>query len=133
MSSKQNILVIEDDQFTQEFYHYVLTRVGFNVIVLEESEKIFNCLDTQEIILIIMDVNLKNTYYKGDKIDGIVLSRKIKSDPRFSNIPLILITAYTPSIKGTQFFDESLADEFIIKPIVDFNILIEKINKLIAK
>jgi CheY-like chemotaxis protein len=65
------------------------------------------------------------------KIDGIKLSRYIKINfPNFS-IPILLVTAYSQLSMRDEFLKDSLADDILVKPIVDYNQLIEKINKLV--
>ena len=88
-------------------------------------------LREKNISLIIMDINLKNTYLNGEKINGIKLSGSIKRDDRFAKIPILLVTAYSPSVKGENFYQDSLAEDYITKPIIDFNLLINKVNRLV--
>jgi CheY-like chemotaxis protein len=128
----KNLLIVEDDPFTVDFYLFIFKKAGFNPIVIEDGDRVIESLGTSEISLIIMDINLKNTYLKGEKIDGIKLSNFIKTNTGYSKIPIMLVTAYSPSIKGENFYKESLAEDYITKPIVDFNLLINKVNKLIA-
>ena len=128
----KNLLIVEDDPFTVDFYLFIFKRAGFNPIVIEDGDKVIEALGVDSISLIIMDINLKNTYLKGEKIDGIKLSSYIKKNTNYSNIPIMLVTAYSPSIKGENFCKESLAEDYITKPIVDFNLLINKVNKLIV-
>ena len=129
----KNILVIEDDPFTIDFYVFLFKKAGFNPIVLEDGDKVLQALETEEISLIIMDINLKNTYLNGEKIDGIMLSKIIKEQERYSKLPILLVTAYSPNLKGEKYFKESLAEDFITKPIVDFNALLKKVNTLISQ
>ena len=128
----KNLLIVEDDPFTIDFYIFVFKRAGFNPIVMEDGDKVLEILRTNDISLIIMDINLKNTYLNGEKIDGIKLSNRIKNDNNLSKVPVMLVTAYSPTIKGENFYKESMAEDFITKPIIDFNLLIEKVNKLIV-
>ena len=127
----KNILIIEDDPFTIDFYLFIFKKAGFNPVVMEDGDKVIEFLASNKINLIIMDINLKNTYLNGAKIDGIKLSNYIKSSNNISNVPIMLVTAYSPSIRGENFYKESLAEDFITKPIVDFNLLINKVNGLI--
>jgi CheY-like chemotaxis protein len=127
---KKKIIVVEDDPFSQNFYNIILSKTGFEAIIIENADEVLNRVRTDEIAVIIMDINLKNTYLEGKKIDGAMLSKIIKSDKNL-HIPVLIITAFSPSIKGNTFFEESLADDYIIKPIIDYNILLQKINELI--
>ncbi len=127
----KSIIVVEDDPFSQEFYKYLLKREGYVPLIIEEGDILFEQLTKESISLIIMDINLKNTYLNNEKVDGVILSRMIKENPDFSKIPVLLVTAYSLSTDGPGFFEESLAEDYITKPIMDYNLLLEKINNLV--
>lgn len=129
MSKK--IVIVEDDPFSQDFYKFIFTKAGYEPAIIEDGDILLNTLYNGDVSLVIMDINLKNTYLKGEKSDGMKLSRAIKQDKQISKVPILLITAYTASNIGKNFFEESLAEDFVTKPILDFNLLINKVNKLI--
>jgi CheY-like chemotaxis protein len=127
----KKIVIVEDDPFSQDFYKFIFTKAGYEPSIIEDGDLLIETLYNGEINLVIMDINLKNTFLKGEKSDGMKLSRIIKQDKRISKVPILLITAYTASNIGKNFFEESLAEDFVTKPILDFNLLIDKVNKLI--
>jgi CheY-like chemotaxis protein len=129
----KNIIIVEDDPFSQNFYEYVFRKAGFTSTIIEDGDLLIEKLKTIEASLIIMDINLQNTYLNGEKADGIMISRYLKQSENFSKIPIILVSAYPVSQNGKNYFEESLADDYITKPITDFNFLIGKVNKLIAE
>lgn len=128
---KDKIIVVEDDPFSKDFYKIIFNRAGYEALVLEDGNLVLNTLSENKISAIIMDINLKNTYLDNIKIDGIKLSRTIKDDIRFSNIPLILVSAYSETYKDSNLMDDSKADDFITKPIIDFNAFLKRINSFI--
>ncbi|MDP2365481.1 MAG: response regulator, partial [Ignavibacteria bacterium] len=89
-------------------------------------------LINEDIGLILMDINLSNTYLDNEKIDGIKLSQIIKSDERLKNIPLVLVTASSLSNQLKYFLSETNAEDIITKPILDYNRFLNKINSYIA-
>lgn len=125
------IIVVEDDPFSQHFYTYLLSKAGFIPIVLEDGNEIIKTIQENEIALVIMDINLKNTYFGGDKVNGIFLSKYIKNNESLRRVPVLLVTAYSPLVKDDEFFQESLAEDYVTKPIVDFNNLLDKVKRLI--
>ncbi len=129
---KKNILCCEDDPFTQELYEIILPKAGYNPIIVEDGEKIFQILNKEKIELIILDLSLKNTFINGEKSDGYKLSQLIKQSNDNANIPILIVTAHSTSLREKNFFASSLADDYFIKPITDFNALIKKINLLIS-
>ncbi len=126
-----NIIVVEDDPFSQEFYKYLLKREGYMPLIIEEGDLLFEQLKKGSISLIIMDINLKNTYLNNEKVDGIILSRMVKESFVYSKIPVLLVTAYSLATDGPGFFKQSLAEDYITKPILDYNLLLEKIKNLV--
>jgi two-component system cell cycle response regulator DivK len=126
-----NIIVVEDDPFSQEFYRYLLKREGYTPLIIEEGDLLFKYLQMESISLIIMDINLKNTYLNNEKVDGVILSRMVKENPDYSKVPILLVTAYSLATDGPGFFKESLAEDFITKPILDYNLLLQKIKNLV--
>ncbi|CUS88417.1 Response regulator receiver domain-containing protein, partial [Candidatus Kryptonium thompsonii] len=74
-------------------------------------------------------VSLPGTFVNGVQVDGLKLSRMIKENEITSKIPIILATAHAMRGDAERFLEESKADDYIPKPIVDHNLLIEKVKK----
>jgi CheY-like chemotaxis protein len=129
----KNILIVEDDPFTQHFYKYVFSKAGYTVTITEEGEAILGFLKDGKSSIVLMDINLRNTFLNDVKMDGVQLSKIIKSDKDLSHIPVILITAYQIHQGENNFFQESLADDYITKPIIDFNELLRKVENLLNR
>jgi len=123
------ILIVEDDPFNIELFDLILIRLGkFDTVVTDNFEKIFEELRSGSVDLIVMDVSLDNTYYNRKKIDGIVLSRMIKEDEQFKNIPIIIVTAYAGDDDISRILKESRAEQCIKKPIINYHEFIELIK-----
>jgi two-component system cell cycle response regulator DivK len=127
---KERIFVVEDDPFAQQFYGFILNKHGYETIITDDVEKILNEMDKEEPVLIIMDVNLTNSYLNGEKIDGIGFSKYIKSQNKYSSVPILVITAHSYEAEKKKILEESMADGLFPKPIYDFNKLLDTINEL---
>lgn len=127
----KNILIVEDDPFTKQFYKYIFSKTQYNVAITEDGSKIFDDLRNNSVDLLILDINLKNTYIDGVKVDGIQISRMIKNDESLRAIPIIFVTAYQIPMGKNSFFEEGDQYDYIIKPIVDFNELLQKVDNLL--
>jgi two-component system, cell cycle response regulator DivK len=125
----KNIIIVEDDPFSQYFYKYILAKQGYAVQVMEDGNQLMNTIEERGPDLIIMDINLKNTYYDKQKVDGVFLSKMIKQN--HPGIPVLLITAYTINADGPGFYKDSLADDYISKPVVDYKKVLLKIKNMI--
>jgi len=123
------ILIVEDDVFTQELYKFFFQRKGYKYIITDDAEKFFSILEQNNVSLVILDINLKNTYLEDEKIDGIILAERLRANEKFSKIPIIVVSAYQSNVNGKNLIKDGLVDDFILKPIVDFNELIGKVNK----
>jgi CheY-like chemotaxis protein len=128
----KKLIVVEDDRITQQFYSLFFNKNGYDTVITDNGDKILETLLTEDVGLILMDINLSNTYLNGEKIDGIKLSQIIKSSERIKNIPLVLVTAYSLSSQLRKLLEESKAQDIISKPILDYKKFLNKINTLIA-
>ncbi|MFA4923025.1 MAG: response regulator [Ignavibacteriaceae bacterium] len=129
----KTILIIEDDPFSQDFYNFIFKKAGLKSLIMEDGDRILLELEKDEVGLIIMDINLKNTSLNGERINGVKFSRIIKQSRlcRDKYLPVLLVTAYAINANEDSFFNESLADDYIVKPIIDYNELILKVKSLL--
>lgn len=125
------VLIVEDDIFLQDFYRLFFKKIKCDVVIKEDGTDILNEIISGNVDLIIMDINLRNTYLNGLRVDGIRFSRYIKTNYPTLGVPILLITAYPVNSFGENILEESMADDYLIKPITDYNQLINKINKLV--
>jgi len=118
--SKQ-ILIIEDDEDILKVLETVLTYNEFTVVGLEQTDDIFEAIETHKPDLILTDYLLSGQ--NGGKI-----CQLIKSNKDTCHIPVVLISAY-PELATS--FGKFGFDAFITKP---FNIgdLVEIIDNLLA-
>jgi CheY-like chemotaxis protein len=126
----KNILVVEDDPFSKEFYNLILKRAGYNPYVTDQTHEIEDILLNQEFSLIIMDINLKRAMLNGERVDGLMISRFLKNDIRYSHIPVVLVTAYSTATIKSELIERSMAQGLITKPITDINQFISKLENV---
>lgn len=123
------ILIVEDDPFNVELFDLILRRLGkFDTVVTDKVEEILEFLNNGSVKLVIMDVSLDNTYYNNKKVDGIFISRLIKSDEKLKKIPIIIVTAYAGDNDIIRILKESKAEECVKKPITDYKEFIRLIR-----
>jgi len=127
----RKVIVIEDDPWSQDFYKIFFKKLCDEVFILEDFDSIITEIENGDVDLIIMDINIKNTYWNSERLDGIKLSSIIKRRFHYLKIPILLISAYSFSGSGSNALADSLADDYFIKPICDYNKLVNKINKLV--
>ncbi len=132
MKDEKKILIVEDDAMLQEFYKILFKRLGYNCIISENGEEIINHITGGSINLLIVDLNLKNTFLNSQAIDGVALARYVKQNFYKLRIPILVITAYSANYFADDMIKDGSADDFMLKPIVNFDKLIEKVERLLC-
>jgi CheY-like chemotaxis protein len=127
----KKVIVVEDDPFSQDFYKIFFKKLCSEVLILEDVDTIIKEIEKGDVDLVIMDINIKNTYLDSKRLDGVKLSNLIKRKFNDRRISVLLISAYPISAFGSNILADSLADGYLTKPINDYNKLIDKINKLV--
>ena len=102
------ILVVEDDKHISKLVKYNLEKAGFECEATITGEEAFEILDIQSVDLIILDVMLP-------KMDGFEVCKQLKQDKKFSNIPLIMLTAKGEEIDRIVGLELG-ADDYVVKP-----------------
>lgn len=128
------ILIVEDDPMNAKLFQLVLTRKGgYTVQVTEDPSHLIEEIQAGTVDLVIMDVSLSNSQLDGTPVDGLEITRRLKSDPRTRHVPVLLATAHAMKGSKEKFLKESGADDYISKPIVSADELIQRIEALIGK
>jgi len=128
------ILVIEDDPVNAELFDLVLSRMAHHrVTVTEDGDMALELYNNGSVDGVIMDVSLSNTFLAGAAVDGLRLSKAMKSGPNGATIPILLATAHAMRDDMENFLIASAADDYISKPIVDFAKLVDAVERLLEK
>src|SRR5690606_2422492 len=117
----QNVLVVEDNVEIRK-YMVELLDGKCQVLEAENGEQAFALAVENIPDLVISDVMMPI-------MDGISLTRKLKSDMRTSHIPVLLLTARASVIHQMEGF-ETGADEYVTKPFQE-DLLLSRINSII--
>lgn len=125
----KKLLIVEDDTLTQQLYLVYFRKSGIEPYITDDGEELFTILHKENIGLVLMDINLTNTYFRGEKMDGIKLSRLIKSNSDTKNIPIIIATGFSAFNHNDSLVKQTQADDLIIKPITNFNAFVKKVNQ----
>jgi two-component system, cell cycle response regulator DivK len=127
----KTVLVVEDDPLNWQIFQILLTRVGgFVAKHTENVEEVIHLAQSRAADVILMDVSLPNSYYGGKIVDGIEITQLLKSNPRTANIPVILVTANQGD--RDEFLQQSGADDYIPKPILDRYAFVDRVKALMS-
>jgi two-component system alkaline phosphatase synthesis response regulator PhoP len=125
MSGKK-ILLVDDDADFVEATKLILESKSYDVVVSYDGKEGLKKVQTEEPNLIILDVMMP-------EMDGYEVCAKLKSDPKYRHIPILLLTAVGESIPTTSYTKEMgmkiEADDYIPKP-VELNELVERVENL---
>ncbi len=103
------ILYVEDDLANRILIQRILTAEGHRVIEAGNAEEALAALETQRPDLILMDINMP-------EVDGFTLTKRIKSNPAWKDIPVVALTANV--MKGDrERVLQAGCDGYIQKPI----------------
>ncbi|WP_319421977.1 response regulator [Pleurocapsa sp. FMAR1] len=128
------VLIVEDDPINLRVFSKILTKKGnLQVKGTEIVEEVLQFAQSGDIDAILMDVALANSIYQGKPVDGIEITQMLKADPATSNLPVILVTAHAMEGDRENFLNQSGADGYISKPVVDHEAFIQQIVSLINK
>lgn len=118
---KSTVLLVEDNE---DFRFYLKDNLRENFNVLEAANGKIGWQETlnHNPDLIVSDIMMP-------EMDGIELCKKLKTDPRSSHIPVILLTAKASTDQQLEGIGMG-ADDYITKPF-DFQILESRIHNLI--
>ena len=105
----KKILVVEDNQDSRELVIKVLKSRGYLIMEAPDGEAALRKIEEERPDLILMDISLP-------KIDGYEVTRRLKKQESFKDIPIIALTAH--AMKGDR--EKALeagCDGYIPKPI----------------
>ncbi len=116
----ETVLVVEDDPANALLVETILKRLGgYDVISSDDGDEILEIVMSRPISAALMDVSLKDTRVCGDKVDGVELTRRIRSLPGGVGLPVILLTAHAMKGDRERLLFSSGANDYVAKPIAD--------------
>lgn len=116
------ILLVEDNEMNRDMLSRRLIRKGFNVLMAMDGDECMASISDSRPDLVLMDINLPGR-------DGYEITRQIRSNPSFCDIPVIALTAH--AMTGDR--EKSIAagcNDYDTKP-VDISRLLEKMLLLL--
>jgi two-component system, OmpR family, phosphate regulon response regulator PhoB len=106
--SNLNILIVEDEDAIREMLVMVMENAEFQVLAVSSAELALQALAEHRIDLLVLDWMLPG-------ISGVELARRLKKDPGYKDLPIILLTARgeeEDKIRGLEIG----ADDYVTKP-----------------
>ena len=116
------ILVVEDDQALAEALQDTLVTAGYNVIAAENGKMALTELETNDVNLIVSDINMP-------VMNGDVLLNRAKS--LYPDIPFVLMTAYGTIEQAVDAMRDGAVD-YMVKPF-EAEVLVTMVSRYIGE
>lgn len=121
---RRRILVVEDSVIARELERNLLEAQGYEVQVANDGEEGWQRLQEDGFDLVLSDVQMP-------VLGGLDLTRRIKSDPKTRDLPVVLITTLS-SDEDRRRGVEVGADLYIVKSEFDHTRLLEAIDRFLG-
>jgi len=121
---KERILVVEDEKDIFELVRFNLAKEGYDVSGARSGEEALKKISEQLPDLVVLDLMLPG-------INGFSVAKKVKSDPEFENLPIVMLTAKgenTDIVSGLEIG----ADDYIVKPFSP-GVLVARIRAVLRR
>jgi len=79
------VLTVDDSKTMRDMVAFTLRSAGFEVGEAEDGVKALSLLNARSVDLVITDLNMPN-------MDGITLIQKLRADPKFRAVPILMLT-----------------------------------------
>jgi len=122
--SKENILIVDDEEDVLELVRYNLDKSGYHTGTATTGEEALTKARAKLPDLMILDLMLPG-------IDGLEVCRKLKSDSKTQNIPIIMLTAKgeeTDIVTGLELG----ADDYVTKPFSP-KVLVARVRRILHR
>ena len=128
MASRDNslyrptILIAEDSADAREMMQLLLETRGYRVVTADDGMHAVAAALSIHPDLVLLDFELP-------KLDGLSVTRNLRLQPKFKNVPIIILSGHDPS-RFRQAALEAGCDDYLLKPI-DFDRLHELLDRMI--
>jgi len=123
-TSKNNILVVDDEPDIRELIEYNLRKEGYNVATAANGKQAIVMAKREIPDLIILDIMMP-------EMDGIEACRLMRAMPEFKNTFMVFLTARSEEYSEIAGFNVG-ADDYIAKPIKP-RVLVSRINAILRR
>jgi DNA-binding response OmpR family regulator len=121
-SGEFKVLIVDDDPAVLVALKTLLQPWGLQVTTLKDPKQFWDVLVDTQPDLVVVDLEMPT-------FSGIDLCQVVRHDPRWGNLPILVVTAHTSAESIRQVFAAG-ADDFIAKPVVGPELVTRIISRL---
>jgi len=104
------ILVVDDQRDAVELVSTFLEHHGFEVLRAYGGNEALELAEKELVDVMLLDVSMPD-------VSGLEVCKRIKKDPKFRHVPVIMISAIKTEVKDIALGLDIGADEYIVKPV----------------
>lgn len=119
------VLLIDDDPIQSDVYLRRLLIEGYSSTWAKDGKEGLKMALENHPSLILLDVRMP-------KMDGLAVIEQLRKDDWGKTVPVIMITNHDPDSKTMESISNNNPSYFLLKPTVELEELIEKINDALA-
>jgi two-component system, OmpR family, alkaline phosphatase synthesis response regulator PhoP len=86
MTERKRILIVDDDAFIRRPLEFILREEGYDPATAADADEGLRSIEAEAPDLIVLDVMMPGK-------DGLTFCGELKRDPRFAEIPIVLLSA----------------------------------------
>ena len=122
--NKETILVVDDEEDILELVRYNLSREGYVIQCAASGEEAFQIINAGPVELLVLDLMLPG-------MDGLELTRRLKSVPQTREIPIVMLSAKGEEADIVTGLELG-ADDYITKPFSP-RVLIARVRSVLRR
>ncbi|MBI5454648.1 MAG: response regulator [Deltaproteobacteria bacterium] len=122
MAIDKKILIVDDCETTRKLLSYIIRERGYKIIGASNGIEALEVMASNPVDLVVTDLNMP-------QMDGFELSRSLRGQPEYQELPIIMITTESGD-HDRKMGMEAGVNTYLSKPITPQRLLYE-IEKLI--
>jgi two-component system sensor histidine kinase and response regulator WspE len=123
-AKRRRILVVDDSPLTRELLSSLLEAVGYDIVTAGDGLEAMDRLGKEAVEMVVSDLEMPN-------MDGLELTRRVKSHPTLRNLPVIIVTTRGSDQDRKRGMDAG-ADGYITKGDLVRQDLVDVVSRLLA-
>lgn len=121
---RTSILVADDALSTRMAIRNLLEIAGFDVLVAGNGEEAWELLQQHPVSLLITDLQMP-------RLDGLGLTRRVRSDARLAHLPVVVVTGQDAADDRAVGL-EAGADAYLVKRDIERGALLDRVRQLLV-
>ena len=123
--SKKVVLAIEDERPLLQIYKIMLEKYGIHTFIAEDGEQGLDLVKKESPDFVILDIRMP-------KMDGIEVLRQMRADPKYKDIPVLILTNYNleeyrSAVRGLNVLD------FLVKSDIEIKNVVKAVKEFLEK